>query len=306
MSAFDDCLRPGLFLLFVVGLVSSLAAELPAAPLNVDIRKDILFAEVDGVELMLDLHLPEGVEDPPLVMFIHGGAWKTGDRKRFRIPWVVGSGYAVASIEYRMSHEAPFPAQIHDCKGALRWLRAHADEYGYNADKVVVAGTSAGGHLAALMGVSGGVAELEGTTAGHPERSSAVQGVIDYYGPTDFIMRSRHQPEKTDKRTGIVYQLLGGPVGENKDLARLASPVTHVGDGDPPLLIVHGEDDPVVRPAQSERLFSLYQQKGLVAELHIVPGKKHGWRPPTPKERKKVLEFLKKHLGGPGDPRVKE
>jgi dipeptidyl aminopeptidase/acylaminoacyl peptidase len=149
------------------------------------------------------------------------------------------------------------------------------------------------------MGVSAGVAELEGATGGHPEQSSVVQGVIDYYGPTDFIMRSRFQPEKTDRRTGIVYQLLGGPVSEKKDLARLASPVSHVGEGDPPLLIIHGEDDPVVRPAQSERLFELYRQKNLEAELHIVPGKKHGWRVPVPEERQAILDFLARHLTAP-------
>ena len=205
-----------------------------SAPYAVREKPDLIFAKPGGVELLLDLHLPVGVENPPLVMFIHGGGWTSGDRKRCDLKWVAQSGYAVASIEYRMSQEARFPAQIHDCKGALRWLRAHQKELGYDASRVVVAGMSAGGHLAALMGSSGGVTELEGTTAGYPDESSAVQGVIDYFGPADFILRAKNQPRNTDQPKGSVYKLLGGPVGANAELARLASPVSHIGPGDPP------------------------------------------------------------------------
>ena len=114
-------------------------------------------------------------------MFIHGGGWKGGARSNSKLNWVAGHGYAVASIEYRFSQEALFPAQILDCKGALRWLRAHQKEYGYDASRVVVAGTSAGGHLAALTGTSGDVEDLEGDTGGNADQSSRVQGVIDYY-----------------------------------------------------------------------------------------------------------------------------
>ena len=154
-----------------------------------------------------------------MVIFIHGGGWKNGDRTRCRLAWVAEHGYAIASVEYRLSHEAQFPAQIHDCKGALRWLRAHQDQYGYDSKRVVVAGTSAGGHLAALLGTSGDVDALEGTSIGHSDQSSRVQGIIDYYGPTDFILRSKTHPEKTEDPDGSVYKLLGGPVSEKQDLA---------------------------------------------------------------------------------------
>jgi len=266
-------------------------AQVPkAAPL------DVAFAKVDDVDLLLDVHLPEGVSRPPLVVYIHGGGWSQGSRKNCPMRWLTEHGYAVASIEYRLSTEARFPAQIHDCKGALRWLRAHQDVYGYDATRVVVAGRSAGGHLATMMGTSAEVAELEGTTAGHLLQSSRVQGIIDYYGPQDFIFRSETQPEITDNPKGLVYQLLGGPVKENQALARLASPVTHVGPGDPPLLILHGSDDRQVLPNQSQRLLETYRANGLDAHLRIEPGGRHGWKPTSTEEQELVLGFLRRIL----------
>ena len=258
---------------------------------------DLVFAKPGGVELLLDLHLPEGVENPPLVMFMHWGGWRIGTRKNFRLGWLVERGYAVASIEYRMSREAVFPAQIHDCKGALRWLRAHADKHGYNADKVAVCGMSAGGYLAALMGSTSGMKEFEGNTAGHLDQSSKVQGVIDYSGPTDFILRSTSQPQHTENPKGVVHRLLDGAVTKNPEKAALASPVTHVDANDPPFLIIHGDQDPQVLPAQSKRLFEVCQEKKVEAQLLMIEGKKHLWTPPTDNEQKTILEFLKRTLG---------
>lgn len=263
---------------------------------GVETIPDLAFAKPGGVELLLDLHLPEGVKNPPLVMAIHGGGWKGGNRKNSKLTWLAKHGYAVASIEYRMSHEAVFPAQIHDCKGALRWLRAHQDEYGYDASKVVVVGQSAGGHLACLMGTSSGIESLEGTTAGCPDQSSAVQGVINYFGPVDFILRAESQPKITDQPGGLVYQLLGGSVSANPELARMASPVTYCDPGDPPILILHGDQDKQVLPDQSERLLEVCRANKLEAHLHIEPGKGHGWKEPGAEEKKLVLGFLKKQL----------
>ena len=258
---------------------------------------DLVFASPGGVDLLLDLHLPEGKEAAPLVLFIHGGGWSAGDRKSPGMNWLVDQGYAVACIEYRMGREAPFPAQIHDCKGALRWLRAHQHTYGYDASKVVVAGMSAGGHLAALMGTTGGLQSLEGDTAGHLNQSSCVQGVINYFGPSDFILRSKNQPDKTESPRGPVYKLLGGPVQQNLTLAKLASPVTHIGPDDPPMLILHGSRDRQVLPGQSRHLLERYHAGGLEAQLHIEQDKGHGWGRPTGEERRLVLAFLKKILG---------
>jgi len=263
---------------------------------EVERRNDIRFAEPDGVKLLLDLHLPVGVEKPPLNLFIHGGGWMNGDRNRCKLAWVAKHGYAIASIEYRLSQEAKFPAQIHDCKGALRWLRAHDKEYGYDSSRVVVAGTSAGGHLAALMGTSGDVDELEGETAGNTDQSSRVQAAIDYYGPSDFVKRSENQPSKTDDPKGGVYQLIGGPVKQNLEKAKFASPATYIDSDDPPLLILHGENDKTVFLDQSEWLRDLYQKAGLDVHLHVVPGAGHGWKKPSEEEKKRILAFLERHF----------
>ncbi len=274
------------------------AFALTAAHANeVERHDDIVFAQPDGAELLLNLRMPRGVENPPLVMFIHGGSWRAGDRKRCRLEWVAMHGYALASIEYRYSSEALFPAQIHDCKGALRWLRAHQAKYGYDASRVVVAGTSAGGHLAALMGTSGGVAALEGGTAGHADRSSRVQGVIDYYGPSDFVERSKNQPSKTDDPKGGVYQLIGGPVQENLEAARTASPVTYLSADDPPFMILHGDADKTVFLDQSELLVSRCKETGIQVQLHVEKDGGHGWKE-TEEEKSLVLAFLKKVLRG--------
>lgn len=281
--------------LLILGSASDSLADDATSTHEVHVERDIRFATVDGVDLLLNLHLPQDIDRPPLVMFIHGGGWQNGDRTRCRLAWVAGHGYAVASIEYRLSHEAAFPAQIHDCKGALRWLRAHQEEYGYDAQRVVVAGTSAGGHLAALMGTSADIAELEGTTAGHLDRSSRVQGVIDYFGPTDFLMRSKLHPAKTENPDGSVYKLLGGPASQNQELAQLASPAMLVTPDDPPLLILHGDKDRTVQLVQSQRLQEIYQQHELPVTLHVETGAGHGWKT-TEKEQEVVLDFLKQQL----------
>ncbi len=274
-----------------------LALTLTTAGANeVERHNDIRFAQPGGVELLLNLHMPKGIENPPLLMFIHGGGWMNGDRNRCRLEWVAQHGYAVASIEYRLSSEALFPAQIHDCKGALRWLRAHQTEYGYDASKVVVGGTSAGGHLAALMGTSGDVAVLEGGTAGHADQSCRVQGVIDYYGPSDFVKRSENQPSKTDHPKGGVYQLIGGPVKENLEAARVASPVTYLSSDDPPFLILHGDADNTVFLDQSELLAQRCKEIGIDVRLHIEPDGGHGFKQ-TDGEKTLVLGFLEKILG---------
>lgn len=258
-------------------------------------QRGIPFAEPGGIPLFLDLYLPDATENPPLVVFVHGGGWKGGSRKSCRLSWVAEHGYAVASIEYRLSQEALFPAQIEDTKGALRWLRAHSEKYGYDASRVVVAGTSAGGHLAALLGTSGDFEKLEGETAAHLDQSSRVQGVINYYGPSDFVRRSGYHPAKTDEPEGGVYRLLGGPVQKNLEAAVNASPVTYITKDDPPMLIFHGDRDKVVFLDQSEWLVKKYEEVGLDVSLEVMAGAGHGWKQ-TAREKELVLNFLEKIL----------
>jgi acetyl esterase/lipase len=259
--------------------------------------RDVVFAAPESHRLRLDLFLPEDTKNPPLVVFIHGGGWRNNSYKRCLTPWLTDYGFAVASIGYRLSDKAKFPAQVHDCKAALRWLRAHADQYGYNADRIGVAGTSAGGHLALMLGVTGGVDELEGEVGGNAEQSSRVQAIVDYYGPSDFVLRSQNQPSKTEKPDSPVRQLLGVPASENKDLAKFASPAFHVTGDDPPLLIIHGDGDKTVHLDQSERMVEEYRRAGLDVTLEIVPGGGHGGAAHfTPVYRKKVADFLRSHL----------
>lgn len=278
---------------FLLVFASSEAVFSAPPVYEVERQNGIEFARPGGVQLLLDLYLPKGIDKPPLIMFIHGGGWKAGSRNGCRIGWVAKHGFAIASIEYRLSHESLFPAQIHDCKGALRWLRAHATNYGYDAERVVVSGSSAGGHLAALMGTSGDVAKLEGTTAGHANQSSRVQGIVDFYGPTDFIRRAISHPAKTEDPEGSVYKLFGGKVTENREAATLGSPVTHVSKDDPPLLMLHGSKDKTVLIEQSEILNEAYKALGLDVNFHVVPGAGHGWKNRSDKEEADILASLR-------------
>lgn len=270
---------------------------------NCEVHADLIYADAGPRELMIDLFVPAGIEKPPLLVFIHGGGWVSGSRKRFGMKWLIDHGFAVASIDYRLSKEATFPAQIHDCKAAVRWLRAHADEYGYDASRIAAIGVSAGGHLAMLLGVTGGVDELEGTVGDHPEQDSSVQAVVDYFGASDFILRAEHQPEKTDNSNGVVYRLLGGAVGKNPDLAKQASAAWHVTAEDPPLYILHGEKDTVVFPRQAVRMAEAYEDAGLDVIIEIIPEAGHGTKKMhTPERKAKIISFLKQHTqGDPSD-----
>ena len=144
-----------------------------------------MYARVDGKELAFDLYLPTGVPSPPLLVWVHGGAWTTGSKVSVP-PVFVANGFAVASVDFRQSTEARFPAQVHDIKAAIRYLRANAPAYGYRADKIAIAGDSSGGHLAALVGVTNGHRELEGTVGDNPKQASSIQAIVSYYGASDL------------------------------------------------------------------------------------------------------------------------
>ncbi len=238
--------------------------------------RDLSIATLPSRELKLDLFFPHNVTDTPLVVFIHGGGWEAGNYKNQEAVWLTDHGFAVANISYRMSYEAVFPAQIHDCKAAIRWLRAHAGEYGYDATRVGVIGTSAGGHLAMLLGVTGGNQFLEGEVGGHLDQSSRVQAVVDLFGASDFVYRSRNQPSKTEDPQGPVYKLLGGAVTQNLAKAKRASPICHLTADDPPLLIVHGEKDDTVFPDQARRMNEAYKKACLDVSLVMLPDAGHG------------------------------
>ena len=238
--------------------------------------KDIEFANVDGQGLKLDLYLPANPMGSSLVVWIHGGGWRAGSKNACYISWLSQYGYTVASISYRFTDVAQFPAQLHDCKGAVRWLRAHAGDYGYQVDRIAISGASAGGHLAALMGTTGDMKKLEGTVGGNLDQSSRIQAVADYFGATDFVLRSKTQPSRANKEGSVVYNLLGGGADEKVKLAKQASAAYHVSKDDPPLLIFHGDMDKTVLLDQSQAIEKVYKQAGLPVKLHILEGSGHG------------------------------
>ncbi len=261
------------------------------------IIKDIKFTNINEHDLKLDLYLPEKTEKSALVVWIHGGGWQKGSKKDCKVNWLSEHGYSVASISYRLSQVAKFPAQLHDCKGAIRWLRANSSKYGFETNDIIVAGSSAGGHLAALVGTTSGNERLEGEVGGNLTQPSSVSAIIDYYGPTDFILRSKTQPSRANEVGSVVYNLLGGGADKKVELAKLASAAHHVTKDDPPLLIFHGDKDTTVLIDQSEAIIKAYKSKGLSVRMNVLPGKKHGGAVFYHGEnRKRVLEFLEEVL----------
>lgn len=303
LSGMKTCLIPRLRRLCALTLFSLLAGGLSgvdatifAQPPEVERHNDLVYGEASGQALLLNLSVPKDVKNPPLVVYIHGGSWRAGTYKKCPLDFLAKEGFAVASIEYRFSQVAPFPAQIHDCKGAIRWLRANARKYGYDAAKIGVSGASAGGHLATLLGASGGVADLEGAVGGNAEQSSRVAAVVDYYGPVDFVLGGKTQPSRNTPESGT-YQLLQDAPSQNPEKARRASSVTYISSDDPPLLIFHGDADRTVYLNQSEAIRDACKNAGLPVELIVLPGAKHGGKQfHTPEIRARVTAFFRQHL----------
>ncbi len=237
---------------------------------------DIVYARVDGQELLLDLHLPHS-DDPPLVVWVHGGAWRSGSRSRMPLNFLVQKGFAVASVDYRLSGTAPFPAQIHDCKAAIRFLRTNQSQFGYDAEQIAVAGSSAGGHLAAEIGVTNGNQQLEGTIGEDTASDSSVQAIVDYYGPTNLMtILKQSTPHGLSVRVPALELLLGDRPEAKQELATLASPVFQIDPNDPPLLMIHGDQDPQVPINQSHELHAKYLANKLDVTFEVVHGGQHG------------------------------
>ena len=261
------------------------------------ILRDLVYTQSG---MRLDLYLPAEVAEPlPIVVWIHGGAWKEGDKGTFRrdMRKVVGQSYVFASINYRLSHEASFPAQIHDCKTAIRWLRAHAKEYNFDSKRMGVWGASAGGHLAALLGTSNNVTELEGS-GGSSQYSSAVQAVCDFFGPTDLLRMSEMLGELEKESNESLF--IGGPLRKNITKVTQANPLTYINKNTVPFLIVHGDSDVLVPADQSQILYAALKKAQVEAALHIVPGAGHGFVGASTEQLDKidgmVVAFFNRHL----------
>jgi acetyl esterase/lipase len=248
---------------------------------DIVVRKNLGYVTQGRPRQILDLYAPRKARNVPLIIWIHGGAFLFGSKEGFPAEPVplhlLLEGYAVASINYRLSWEAVFPAQLEDCKAAVRWLRAHAESFGIDPNRIGVWGASAGGNLAALIGTTGGIRDFEvGENLGY---SSRVQAVCDFFGPTDFLQMDAHRlpdgqihnaPESPESK------LVGGPIQNNPDKVRRANPITYVDQNAAPFLIVHGTLDRLVPFNQSQLLAAALETTGALVTFHPVEGGGHG------------------------------
>lgn len=273
---------------FVAGQEPAKLAPDSVVPEGVKVFRDLEYIRGGHARNRLDLYLPEKAKRPlPVVVWIHGGGWQTGSKERTPALGMTARGYAVASINYRLSQHAIFPAQIHDCKAAVRFLRAGAGQYGLDAERIGVWGESAGGHLAALLGTTGDEKNINGPGA-NLEQPSRVQAVVDWYGPANFLTLAP-RPNRV--------RFLGGDPQQLPQKAAQASPVTHVSRTAPPFLILHGDQDDKVPIGQSLELAAVLTKAGVEVTLHVVEGARHGGPQfSSPENRKLVEDFFDKHL----------
>jgi len=265
-------------------------------PSGTVVLRDVPYVTGGHERHKLDLYLPPAASATPLILWIHGGAFMHGDKSDPLPLEYLAAGYALASINYRLSQHALFPGQIEDCKAAVRWLRGHAQEYRLDAERFAAWGPSAGGHLVAMLGVTGGAAEFE--VGEHLDRSSRVQAVVDYYGPTDFLQMDTHRPPD-----GMVHDaddspeslLVGGPIQQNPAKVARANPATYVAADAPPFLIVHGDQDPLVPHHQSVLLEAALRAAGVPVIFYTVRGGGHGHFT-DPAVPQMTQEFLARHM----------
>lgn len=266
---------------------------------------DVAYANQSPTQC-LDIYLPDdGIGPFPVIAVIHGGAWMIGDKRDVQqLPMLEGRkrGYAVVCIGYRLSWEASFPAQIFDCKAAIRFIRGNAEKYSFDPHRIAAWGGSAGGHLSALLGTSTGVQELEDLSMGNPDQDSSVQAVVDWFGPTEDFLKM--DEELTASGSGVAdhstpgspeSMLLGRLITEVPELVRWASPMTYVSANTPPFLIQHGLQDQLV-PVEQSIHFAATLEKAAGKErviLELLPGVYHADPAfETPQNTERVLDFL--------------
>ncbi|HEX8912347.1 MAG TPA: alpha/beta hydrolase [Humisphaera sp.] len=307
--------RPFLTFLLALGLAPAALAQqpvpkpaAPAQPPGVKAELDIPYVEGGDKAQRLDLFVPEKPSDKPLplIIWVHGGGWQGGNKSGARPKYLVAQGFAVASVEYRFSQVAKFPAQIQDCQAAVRFLRANAKKYNLDPDRFAAGGDSAGGHLVALMGTSGGKKAFP-PIGGNDDVSDKVQCVIDFYGPANFNTVMAQAAADTKVKNVFAFNtpkdpysnLIGVPLNSDKAKGDAVSPVHFVGKDSPPILILHGTADALVPYAQSIELADAYKAAGATAVLQTFPNAGHGG--PVfgkPEVNNLIRAFLDKHLLG--------
>ena len=256
-----------------------LISEEKQEPVPVKSNIDLVYAKYGDREMKLDLYVPEDGEGPfPIVVWIHGGGWTEGDKKDC-LPLNFGycqKGYATASLSYRFINVAPFPAQIEDCKAAIRWLKAHSKEYNIDPNHIGVWGGSAGGHLACLLGVTGKTKKFD--VGDHLDQTSEVHAICNYFGPTDFLSWLDYLESNADLTNlfnGVRITFLGGQMEEKVELAKEASPTTFVDQNAAPFIHIHGTVDIIVPVEQAEKLHDKLRAANVWSRLFLVPRAGH-------------------------------
>jgi acetyl esterase/lipase len=268
----------------------------PTLPEGTTALTDLAYVPDGGPRRTLDLYVPKSEAPVPLIIWVHGGGWQGGSKQNPKAIRFLTRGYAVASINYRLSQMAPFPAQIQDCKAAVRYLRSIAKEHNIDPDRFGAWGESAGGHLVAMLGTCEETAFDEQPDGKRP--SARVQAVCDWFGPSDFAtFLDGVAAERREALVQILEKLFDGPLDQKKELARRASPAAHVSKMAAPFLIVHGDKDPIVMLKQSELLHAALGKAGVESTLHVVPGGSHGGPGFDSAEVRAAIEqFFDKHL----------
>jgi acetyl esterase/lipase len=269
-----------------------------AFPKGTILHSNIAYNNDTDTKHLLDIYLPPNAKGKvPIVIFVHGGGWLGNDKyadigyMKRTVAEIVGSGFALASIDYRFSTQAIFPAQIRDCNRAISFLFDNADKYGLDRNKIAVMGFSAGGHLASLIGLSKNN-NVENFFMSGATKSFNVKAVVDFYGPAELILFPGNDDPKSPESL-----LIGATPLSRPDLAKAASPVTYVDKNDPPFLIIHGEKDDIVSNKHSHLLSSWLKVVGVQNELVIVKDAPHfGVMFDVDEVRNKVMRFLKEEL----------
>jgi acetyl esterase/lipase len=267
----------------------------PPLPEGTTVHRDLAYGPHE--RNTLDLYLPKSDKPLPLVVWIHGGGWERGSKNNTGPSMdLLKEGYAVASVNYRLSQHAVFPAQIEDCKGAIRWLRKNAGKYNFDPDHVGAWGMSAGGHLVALLGTTDDTNFAPSDD--NKNISSKVQAVCDWFGPADFLhWGTVTASDPLAQNPSALSRLLGGLIPDKMDLAKQASPVTYVGKSNAPFLIYHGDHDFLVPLQQSEELNDLLKKAGVESTLHVVKNGSHGGPAfMAPEIKQAEFEFFGKYL----------
>ncbi len=271
------------------------AATAPATA--VAVLPDIVYGTGDGVELKLDLARPVsdklvGPNGAPCIVVIHGGAWRMGDKASHRseIRRFADEGFVSATIQYRFAPDHKFPAQVEDVKAAVRFLRAHASDYGIDPDRIGAVGFSAGAHLSLMLATLD--SDQYAGQGGWSDQSSKVQAAVSFYGPTLFT--ADNMPARTEP---LVLDFLGGTIADVPETYKKASPVTHVNAGDPPMLLFQGTTDELVPYTQAFEMTDAMTRHGVPGRVEMLIGAGHGWGGvERDRSYEQTLEFFLRYL----------